>query len=56
MKSILSPKIAELTGQLSNGDTQAFHTFLDKIKQPSRTYHHIRWKLIYAKSFSTSNT
>ncbi|WP_017149424.1 alpha/beta hydrolase [Bacillus bingmayongensis] len=32
MKSILSPKIAELTGQLSNGDTQAFHTFLDKIK------------------------
>lgn len=32
MKSILSPKMAELTDQLSNGDTQAFYTFLDKLK------------------------
>ncbi|WP_243522257.1 esterase family protein [Bacillus pseudomycoides] len=32
MKSILSPKITELTDQLSNGDTQAFHTFLDELK------------------------
>ncbi|MDR4328638.1 alpha/beta hydrolase [Bacillus pseudomycoides] len=32
MKSILSPKITELTDQLSNGDTRAFHTFLDELK------------------------
>ncbi|MBO1580644.1 alpha/beta hydrolase-fold protein [Bacillus sp. XF8] len=32
MKSILSPKIAELTDQLIDGDKRAYHTFLNELK------------------------